>query len=301
MRKGWVMVVKWMFGAAVVLSAALSQGVVAQSPEPLPLAPVSPWLLDYGDSSCALQRNFAGASRAVILQMQSRLNANWLSFAVISRDMPPAGSDLQLRVEPDDAARALRGQSFGAGGEGRGVAFQTSLLPTSAASSETAFVQQKIPHENRSLRESSITGLTVTGAFAQPIHLNTGSLGDPMAALRDCLDDLWSERGIDMSLDDAVAMPAVPIGQRDTARRIQNAYPRNMVRAGRNATVYVGMEIDAEGHVIKCRAHNPEPFPIFEEVTCDLLLRHARYEPARDSAGNAIPTVEHTIVTFETR
>ena len=66
-------------------------------------------------------------------------------------------------------------------------------------------------------------------------------------------------------------------------------YPADAARANLGGQVTVHLEISAEGRVTGCTVARSSGIPTLDSTTCRLIRQRFRYEPARDSLGNAIP------------
>jgi len=72
-----------------------------------------------------------------------------------------------------------------------------------------------------------------------------------------------------------------------------NDYPESSLSAGEEGTVQAQLAIDERGRVTKCSVIRSATKQL-DRATCDLLKRRARFTPARDVDGTAVPD---TIVT----
>lgn len=66
---------------------------------------------------------------------------------------------------------------------------------------------------------------------------------------------------------------------------------------GREARVgkrtLVMLDVDAQGRVTGCRVTSSSGFPDTDAKVCELAYRQVRFEPARDAAGNPVPSRFH--------
>ena len=70
------------------------------------------------------------------------------------------------------------------------------------------------------------------------------------------------------------------------AARIQEAYPSRAIRREIEGNVGVAVTINAEGRVSSCRVTSSSGESDLDTAACEGMERYARYEPARDAAGN---------------
>ena len=62
-------------------------------------------------------------------------------------------------------------------------------------------------------------------------------------------------------------------------------------RAARVGTrTIVALEVSAQGRVTDCRVTRSSGFPETDAKVCELSATQIRFEPARDAAGNPVPS-----------
>ncbi|PXA83677.1 energy transducer TonB, partial [Nostoc sp. 3335mG] len=67
-------------------------------------------------------------------------------------------------------------------------------------------------------------------------------------------------------------------------------YPPSAIRNNEQGVTGAAWDIDATGRVQNCRITSSSGFADLDQLTCTLITRRARYSPAKDAAGNAIPS-----------
>ncbi|SNS64512.1 outer membrane transport energization protein TonB [Sphingomonas laterariae] len=67
-------------------------------------------------------------------------------------------------------------------------------------------------------------------------------------------------------------------------------YPSRALREEREGTVTVAWDVDAGGKVVNCRVTASSGHPDLDEAACRNITRRGRYKPAKDSAGNDVPS-----------
>ncbi len=74
--------------------------------------------------------------------------------------------------------------------------------------------------------------------------------------------------------------------------RIKNSdYPRGASKANAGGTVIARFTISSNGRAVACRVTQSSGNTELDNITCSLIERRFRYEPARDTDGNAIEDV----------
>jgi len=74
-----------------------------------------------------------------------------------------------------------------------------------------------------------------------------------------------------------------------TALITADDYPAAALRAEMQGSVDVVLDISADGRAVGCTVTASSGSSLLDSTTCSLLVRRARFEPARDDRGNAIP------------
>jgi protein TonB len=76
-------------------------------------------------------------------------------------------------------------------------------------------------------------------------------------------------------------------------------YPREALRAGQQGTVAFRLDVGADGNLVACIVTVSSGYPILDNATCEIMTRRARFKPARDSKGVAIPFSWSSRFTWE--
>ena len=102
-----------------------------------------------------------------------------------------------------------------------------------------------------------------------------------------------------------IAAAAVPPGGAQPPRLLNaehlmtaDDYPTAALQAGDYGVVSIHLQVTAEGRVGGCAVTETSGSAPLDQATCSLALRRARFEPARDAAGRAIPGDYRTAMTF---
>ena len=256
---------------------------MAQQAEPVHLAPDGHWTIDSGQHACTLTRQFTSREGSVSLRIEQYIPGHELNATLSGRPISSGRDIVSVALEPGPA-RVPASQRRGRNGTIPYIQFTDSLLPDPPQDLNAG---DAIARQAYAAAEARVTNLTVVRGLSRSISLNVGALDEPLSMMRACVDDLIRSFGMDPALASVARTPAAPSVE-SFASRIPANYPRDMLQQHRSARVRVVMQISPEGAVERCHAHNPEPYPAFEVAACDVMLRYARYMPARDAAGNAI-------------
>ena len=73
-------------------------------------------------------------------------------------------------------------------------------------------------------------------------------------------------------------------------------YPAEAVAKGWEGTARVQLQISEQGRVSGCKILESSGHPVLNSRTCEIMVQRARFKPARNGRGVAVPdTVEQTI------
>lgn len=97
----------------------------------------------------------------------------------------------------------------------------------------------------------------------------------------------------EMPPDVAVNPPAVRAHARENlASYIRNYdYPPDALRRRQSGEVRFAVEISSQGQVTSCRIIATSGSPPLDQATCRIMIERARFRPARDASGAAVPDV----------
>lgn len=69
-----------------------------------------------------------------------------------------------------------------------------------------------------------------------------------------------------------------------------NDYPQGSLERGEQGTVRVDLHIDSNGAVSRCAVEASSGFPELDSKTCEVLAARAKFRPARNARGRAVPS-----------
>lgn len=75
-------------------------------------------------------------------------------------------------------------------------------------------------------------------------------------------------------------------------------YPAGAMRGDEQGTTRYRVEIGTDGRVARCSITGSSGSASLDTTTCRIVARRARFTPARDSAGNAVPDARDGEVTW---
>lgn len=173
---------------AIALALSVPSSAVADE-EPIVLDPVTEWQLDYGRGSCTLVRNFGNEGRQVTLQMMRTVPSQMFHFIVSSRGWRLGDDALKFAVLPDVATSPTALQNRAENSDAAAIRFDASLRASTPDTAEPASED----------RLATVEGFLIERAFEHSFILRTGPLAAADQAMKACVADLWSEKGVDLA------------------------------------------------------------------------------------------------------
>lgn len=283
----------------IVAGLALALGATAtgaRADEPLELAPSSAWVMDYADDSCALKRTFQAGDQHALLQLRQIGPGDSFEVTVASGTLAAKNEKLQVRFEPDDEFTQPVAAFYFDGNEFDAMVYNDSFRSPALRALTPPYPDW--PEADREARERAITGLSIKGGFERPLLLKTGAMHPAMNAMRTCLDELLNHWGLDAAVQRTLSRRPKPLDQLAWAKKIQAAYPAEMLRKGRSGLANIRMIVGSDGKPTACIPNKDAPDRAFDEHTCEVMMRFAKFEPALDANGQPTASFWTTTVTY---
>lgn len=253
-----------------------------------------PWNIDYSQDSCALRGKFIRGKSEALLELRSFSPAEGFSATIASKGFVIAPGDALVRFDPDLKPHPAIGfNRLKSRGGLVGLTWNDSFIALPAPQPIT---NQHIAE--RTIREKSILGVELSGSVRPSVFLTTGEMNGPMNAVRKCLDELVTHWGIDAETQKTLSRTVKPIEQMAWARILQNNYPPEMIAKDQSGIVRVRLMVGTDGRPTSCHIQFPSPDISFETVTCEKLMKVARFEPALDAGGRPVASYFVTKVAF---
>ena len=281
--------------AAVVVQPALAT--------PPPLAPSSKWVLESSDETCRLIRRF-GTDQPVTLSFEQAAERGPLAMMATggSLRLPGLRAEATADFEPialahfvaDSAARTADGHdvliwrsvSFSPTGK---VAGGSAGRRRSSSSKQVPLEVQAKRHAEAFQRERETNGVRLqVGRGGDPVLLETGSMGPPMTALRQCLDQQLASWGLDPKVERTIVTPPVALSRPDSWLAFSGSRAPALKR-DQLAPVNLRLLVDSAGKVTSCKARSIEG-AAFEAALCAHIAKSAQLLPAKAADGKPVPS-----------
>jgi hypothetical protein len=253
--------------------------------KPTTLAPISPWNVDWSATTCSLRRLFGTKERESLLVMERYGPTDVFQLTIVSDEFKSyeQGNPLQLKFG-DGKPRRITSVSPGKSVNGTATLFfssQSLAEPVDHASSEW---RAPVTHAT----EAATTTISVS-YFGHERVFSIGPLDKPFDALRKCTDDLVASWGLDPKQQAQLIKKPKPLSSPGSWLS-DSDYPAAMRIGGKQALVNFRLSVDASGAPTACEVQRSYNDKKFDEVTCAILLRRARFAPAMDAKDQPVPS-----------
>jgi TonB family protein len=277
----------------------------AKEKMPLRLAPASPWNVHYADDSCRFGRAFGEGDQQITFSAERYDDGNDLRISFYGKSLKKnEDGELRLRFHPYD--HVIKAIFYPATGSNAipALVLASPVRLYDAAEEEKRRTDgfQSGDDVDRLLavtpeQEAAITSWELSGRSLPHVVLETGSMGDVMATLRACTDQLLGEWGLDVARHKSLRVRARPVTS--PASWITDAdYPIHLAERGMRGIVNFRLMIDAQGGVAGCHIQQSTRPAEFDETVCKGLVRRAKFTPALDADGQPIPSYYRNSVRF---
>lgn len=258
----------------------------------LEMEPTTKWVLDYDRTSCKLARRFSSGDDVISAQF-------------IAYNVGP-GFELRLLGKPLQMSRSREiGLAFGSEFPARRVATEVGQigedkLPLLFMGVHRLLpVSQGVVAEMSPEQEALVETVTVTMPGGKAYLLKTGSMAEPMEAMRTCLDDLVRSWGLEPASLKRIVTPAEPIGSPGKWIRSSD-YPSSQLNDGTSSNVSFMLIVGENGKVEDCYVQSVTDDSVFGDIVCEKVRERARFQPAKDNAGRSVRSLYRNSVRWRT-
>ena len=266
--------------AALLLFAAFAQATTAAAP----LLPTSPWSVEYAESACVLSRSFGGTPNAPIATLQlkpsSFAKTAFLTFVTnTSRRKPPV--------------QRLATVGFLPSGRKERVEYWLKWASKPPRQSMDFHMEADLL---KSLYSSDSMSVTLEGDML--LDVTNMKIAGALGALRSCQDDLLRKWGLDPTIIDRIATPAVPLRGGFVRWLKPSDWPADAIRARVSGRSLIAWKIKADGKPAECRIITSSGHRSLDVMACAVVIERGAYTPALDHAGQPMTTYETQNVTW---
>lgn len=278
-RKGMIrFVAGWAFIGLVAPSSAWSTDSA-----PISLAQDGNWVANYEDASCQLLGKF-GTGKSAIVAIFTRFEpSDIFHLSLQGENLKPLGNSAKVML------------GFGPGQPERET---LPSLATLADKPLLIFGSQRFdgwtqppgreevkPPPVTPAQEATVSHLDVRLPGQFNYRLMLGSMGKPMATVRHCMDGLLEHWGYSPAAYAAQSRRATPSNYPGNWVSSDD-YPLRALKRRQDGIVQFRLDLDEAGKILNCHILSRTNPDEFADLSCRLLTRRARFEPALDAAGD---------------
>lgn len=299
----------------LVVGAAIAPTLIAAAgPQPVRIRPSGPWILEYADNSCRLIRTFGEGEAKTVLLLESeapgRMNMLATGKPLRSDKEEIGGKFLPIGVKPFEGRRVKTAN----GGDPAIIWSKVYLLPDQLAEKVEQEMAQRVANpavrpppvnlverdsyrsQRQQFAEKAIE-LEIQTRRKRPIILETGPMGSPIRMFDKCSRDSLRDWGVDPNLEDKIVREVWAPNPVSWFRT--SDYPKQMLRRGEESEVTIRLLVDASGKATKCTSLSHFRAPEFNQITCNVLMKRAKFAPAELADGTKVPSYYTQRVRFE--
>lgn len=287
---------RWILIASLVgfPQAASAQGDVAPV-----VVPTSDWVLDYGEDRCRIVRSFGEGDTKSIIYFEQAEPSSVLNWVVAGPLLGPlrAKSKVTVQFGPGNPSFEMehQGATLGQFGDAlsstgfRGMISET----TSSGDPENAQRFDEMAKSSRTLVPSEgakVEWLEIRPDRSGPVRFALGNMQPAYEAMNACMANLVTHWGLDPQRELQRVSGPVPTNPEVVATRIQRKYPHSALEKGQQALIAARVMVDAEGKITDCAIVELTEAEKFGAGVCRQITSTARFDPAVDASGAAMPS-----------
>jgi hypothetical protein len=284
---------RWNIPLLLASIAVAASSVQAAKPlVPIPLAPVGPWEVNYDDDSCHLIGIFGSGDDRIIVRFTRYQPGDEFSLALIGKPMRSRSPSSLVKLDFGPLVDPQEYRSFdGTMGKLPAAVFGGLTLidkPKSAKSTTLADLRAALQTPGITPEQEALVGdLIIHAGNRKSYRLALGSMAAPMRTLRGCTTNLVKHWGLDPAEQASLTNKPTPIDEPGSWLR-SNDYPAEMLRQLMGGLVQFRLDVSDAGLITGCHIQfrtNPDAFA---DLSCKLISKRGRFNPALDRNGKPI-------------
>ncbi|RGP42280.1 hypothetical protein BPTFM16_02592 [Altererythrobacter insulae] len=252
-------------------AATMAAAPASSSDRILTASPTSVWQAALENEACFLKRSYMISDDDLTLEIRQNVPHQHFEISVTSKTLSKNRLDPQTQFGTAVEPTRHKNWTRLSGGDWSG--FKVTVPKEYFA----------LPHEL-----SEEVPLTITRAFHTDFQIPL-DLRDPMAVMSECIDTLIASWGLDPDVERNLSRRVVAPKSYRFMSSILRKFPKSHTQPT-SRTFGMRLIVGAEGSPIGCSLLDELGESEFEEFACEHAQKHARFEPALDQEGNAVPS-----------
>jgi TonB family protein len=275
--------------------AALATAAPAHA-APVVLTPSSQWSVDFADEKCRLIRTFGEGEDRHLLAFQQYWPSRRLGLTVAGSGLKRFVSRARTDLRVSESQEPVRGTPFTGKVEGFG----------------DAVIYSEVELDSRDTGSEENTGgvAMVDTAFGKQVQflelrqgqrqvrLATGPMDAAFEVLNQCTMDLLRQWGLDAEKHRTALSGPKWLNRDALVRRITATYPSDASAQGEQGIMRMRVIVAADGSVESCTILKVTNTTRLDSPACEVMQR-AKFEPARDAAGQPFRSFYATGITYQ--
>lgn len=275
------------FVAAILAVATMSFAAHAAS-----WKAAGPWAADYGDDYCDLGRVFTDGKSQLTFMIERTQPGPFLRLMLVGEGVRPFRGAAQWGVKFGPTGQNWKAPILiSKTGDGKQYfdLGPTMMSPPTPGAPGTPPVFKPYKKDEERAAAKALSSFEMGEGLVEPITLETGSLDAPIGALQTCVTDLIASWGLDAKRHETLTKPAAPQGPA-SAWVPNGTIPFTefqKVLGGKNT---FRVMVDETGKPTACIVQRATVTESVNKSTCDAIMKNAKFTPATDAAGQAMPS-----------
>jgi TonB family protein len=279
--------------------AALSAAIPAHA-APVVLTPSTQWNVDFADEKCRLIRTFGEGENRHLLTFHQYWPSRDVGLTVAGEAFKRFASRARTDLRMFETQEPVRREPFTGTVEGFGNAVIYSNVQLDGSNEGTDPEDGSAPPPVLLMD----TGFGKQVQFLElrqggkQVRLETGPMDAAFEVLNQCTLDLLRQWGLDPEQHRTAQSGPRWLNRDALVRRIMATYPREALSQGEQGIMRMRLIVAADGSVESCTMLKATNTVRLESPACEVMQR-AKFEPARDAAGQPFRSFYATGITYQ--
>lgn len=283
--------------ALALAGAALAVPVHA---EPAALRPASNWQVDYGEEVCRLEREFGDGPNKHLLTIRQYWPSQEAVLSVAGSSMRKFRHRSRTMLRFTNDQPAVEGRPLFGHNESYGPAVIFSAMDITKGEPDSGSSTEE--EDTRAMEQLDVSHAAGVRFIelqqgAKIVRLETGPLAEAFKVMNDCTAVLVKAWGLDPERLQAAQNGPRWLNEEPLVRKIAANYPDRALLAGEQGIMRMRLIVNAQGQVESCTIIKATNTRLLESPAC-MVMKSARFEPARDAAGQPMPSFYATSITY---
>lgn len=274
--------------------------------EPVRLAAQGQWVVQYNAEKCRALREFGTGENSLLLMIEKTAPGDQFLLVLAGQSLEWPRQYLGRATVQFGEFEAAQASDFFVGdiADKPALVFREKLRIAAMSEDERAQAQEMdakgVPVRQRDRispeRNAAVKFIWVDMGEARVLELETGGMRGLFTAMDACVDNMIASWGYDLDRRASMTRDVVPLNTSDWWRGAE--YPARMQAVQAEAVIDFRLAVDKTGAVTDCIIQGGTDPEGFDRTLCATLSRRARFEPALDEDGVAMPSFYQSTAIF---